>query len=90
MLGISQQTRYSQQEIPIYIDDLVIILTDGVTEARNKEGEFIKKETLLNLIKKYKHMHPQDIVQIIYEAILKVQNPHKKDDMTILIIKRVN
>ena len=28
-----------------YIDDLVIILTDGVTEARNKEGEFIKKET---------------------------------------------
>ncbi|PTU87102.1 serine/threonine protein phosphatase [Staphylococcus pasteuri] len=90
VLGISQQTRYSQQEIPIYIDDLVIILTDGVTEARNKEGEFIKKETLLNLIKKYKHMHPQDIVQIIYEAILKVQNPHKKDDMTILIIKRVN
>lgn len=90
VLGISQQTRYSQQEIPIYIDDLVIILTDGVTEARNKEGEFIKKETLLNLIKKYKHMHPQDIVQIIYEAILKVQNPHKKDDMTILIMKRVN
>ncbi|MEX2960542.1 SpoIIE family protein phosphatase [Staphylococcus pasteuri] len=90
VLGISQQTRYSQQEIPIYIDDLVIILTDGVTEARNKEGEFIKEETLLNLIKKYKHMHPQDIVQIIYEAILKVQNPHKKDDMTILIIKRVN
>ncbi|HCX9488583.1 TPA: serine/threonine protein phosphatase, partial [Staphylococcus aureus] len=28
--------------------------------------------------------------QIIYEAILKLQNPNKKDDMTILIIKRVN
>ncbi|MRU84285.1 serine/threonine protein phosphatase, partial [Staphylococcus aureus] len=38
----------------------------------------------------HKHMHPQDIVQIIYEAILKLQNPNKKDDMTILIIKRVN
>ncbi|MEL3779917.1 serine/threonine protein phosphatase, partial [Staphylococcus epidermidis] len=36
------------------------------------------------------HMHPQDIVQIIYEAILKLQNPARKDDMTILIIKRVN
>lgn len=90
VLGVNQQTRYSQQEIPIYIDDLVIIFTDGVTEARNKEGEFIQKDTLLNLIKKYKHMHPQDIVQNIYEAILKVQNPNKKDDMTILIIKRVN
>ena len=35
-------------------------------------------------------MHPQDIVQILYEAILKIQNPNKSDDMTIMIIKRVN
>ena len=41
---------------------------------------------MLDLIQKYKHMHPQDIVQIIYEAILKLQNPARKDDMTILII----
>ncbi|HFN8252776.1 TPA: SpoIIE family protein phosphatase [Staphylococcus aureus] len=90
VLGISSQTRYQQQEIPIYLDDLIIILTDGVTEARNSEGTFIDKQKLLEYIKKHKHMHPQDIVQIIYEAILKLQNPNKKDDMTILIIKRVN
>lgn len=35
-------------------------------------------------------MHPQDIVQILYEAILKIQNTQKRDDMTILVIKRVN
>lgn len=90
VLGVSQKTRYNQQEIPIYLEDLIIIFTDGVTEARNREGEFIDKDKLLNLIQKYKHMHPQDIVQIIYEGILKVQNPSRKDDMTILIIKRVN
>jgi serine phosphatase RsbU (regulator of sigma subunit) len=33
-------------------------------------------------------MHPQDIVQLLYEAILKIQNPDKRDDLTILIIKR--
>nr|WP_276311068.1 PP2C family protein-serine/threonine phosphatase [Staphylococcus haemolyticus] len=90
VLGVSQHTRYSQQEIPIHLDDLVIIFTDGVTEARYTDGEFIAKDTLLNLIRKYKHMHPQDIVQILYEAILKIQNPNKRDDMTIMIIKRVN
>ena len=90
VLGINQHTRYQQQEIPIYLDDLIIIFTDGVTEARNTEGEFIDKNQLLEYIEKHKHMHPQDIVQIIYEAILKLQNPSKKDDMTILIIKRVN
>lgn len=71
VLGVSQKTRYNQQEIPIYLEDLIIIFTDGVTEARNREGEFIDKDKLLNLIQKYKHMHPQDIVQIIYEGILK-------------------
>ncbi|NQD99525.1 SpoIIE family protein phosphatase, partial [Staphylococcus xylosus] len=45
---------------------------------------------LLDMIHKYKHMHPQDIVQLLYEAILKIQNPEKRDDLTILIIKRVN
>ena len=87
---MNPKTRYSQQEIPIYLDDLIIIFTDGVTEARDVEGNFIDKHKLLDLIQKYKHMHPQDIVQIIYEAILKLQNPARKDDMTILIIKRVN
>ena len=33
VLGVSEQTRYKQQEIPVYLDDLVIIFTDGVTEA---------------------------------------------------------
>jgi sigma-B regulation protein RsbU (phosphoserine phosphatase) len=47
VLGISSQTRYQQQEIPIYLDDLIIILTDGVTEARNSEGTFIDKQKLL-------------------------------------------
>ena len=42
VLGVSH-TRYSQQEIPIHLDDLVIIFTDGVTEARYTDGEFIAK-----------------------------------------------
>jgi sigma-B regulation protein RsbU (phosphoserine phosphatase) len=90
VLGVSQLTRYKQQEIPIYLDDLVIIFTDGVTEVRDEEGTFLDKSYLLNMIHKYKHMHPQDIVQLLYEAILKIQNPKKRDDLTILIIKRVN
>ena len=66
VLGVSQHTRYSQQEIPIYLDDLIIIFTDGVTEARNKRG-VIAKDTVLNLIRKYKHMHPK----ILFKSYMK-------------------
>ena len=43
VLGVSPKTRYSQQEIPIYLDDLIIIFTDGVTEARDVEGILLIK-----------------------------------------------
>ena len=33
VLGVSQKTRYNQQGIPIYLEDLIIIFTDGVTEG---------------------------------------------------------
>lgn len=89
VLGISQQTRYAQQKIPIYLNDLVIIFTDGVTETRDNDGNFIDKQKLLDMIHKNRHLHPQDIVQQLYESLLKIQNPKKRDDLTILIIKRV-
>lgn len=45
VLGVSQNTRYHQQEIAVNLNDLIIIFTDGVTEARNSMGEFISKRT---------------------------------------------
>src|SRR5699024_6912053 len=90
VLGVSQQTRYKQQEIPIYLDKLYIIFMESLNEVKNEAWKFINKNYILNMIKKYKHMHPQDIVQLLYEAIIKNQNPDRRDDLTILIIKRVN
>lgn len=89
VLGVSQQTKYEQQEIQIHLNDMIMIFTDGVTETRNRQGEFIDKQILMNIVDKYRDLHPQDIVQVLYETILKVQNAERKDDLTILIIKRV-
>lgn len=90
VLGVKQLERYKQQEIPIYLNDLIIIFTDGVTEIRDENGKFIDIDYLLDFIHKYKDLHPQDIVQLLYEELLGIQKSGKRDDLTILIIKRVN
>lgn len=90
VLGVRQLERYKQQEIPIYLNDLIIIFTDGVTEIRDENGKFIDINYLLDFIHKYKDLHPQDIVQLLYEELLGIQKSGKRDDLTILIIKRVN
>ncbi|WP_186304746.1 PP2C family protein-serine/threonine phosphatase [Staphylococcus condimenti] len=90
VLGVRQLERYKQQEIPIYLNDLIIIFTDGVTEIRDENGKFIDINYLLDFIHKYKDLHPQDIVQLLYEELLGIQKSGNRDDLTILIIKRVN
>lgn len=89
VLGVHKHTRYKQSEIKIELQDMIIVFTDGVTELRNQKNEFIKTKDLLNMIKEHKQLHPQDIVQILYEELVKLQNPNKRDDLTILIVKRV-
>lgn len=89
VLGIHPSTRYDQEEIDIEIGDMVIVFTDGVSEIRKLDGGFINTNELLSLIGKYKDLHPQDIVQIVYEELLKIGDPKKRDDLTILIIKRI-
>lgn len=88
VLGVSPNIRYEQQEIKIELNDMIIIFTDGVTEIRDESGRFIDKNYLLNFILQYKEMHPQDIVQLLYESLLRLQETSKRDDLTILIIKR--
>ncbi|MGV3277546.1 SpoIIE family protein phosphatase [Staphylococcus hyicus] len=90
ILGVSSHIRYDQKEIKININDLIIIFTDGVTEIRHEDGDFINKDKLLEFIKGYKELHPQDIVQLLYEKLLRLHKEGKRDDLTILIIKRVN
>lgn len=90
VLGVSPHMRYQQQEFQIHINDMIIIFTDGVTEIRDQNGEFINKEYLFNFITAYKHLHPQDIVQLLYEELLRLQKKCKHDDLTILVIKRVH
>ena len=89
VLGVNKHTRYKQSEIKIELQDMIIVFTDGVNELRDKQNELIKTKDLLNMIKENKKLHPKDIVQILYEELVKLQNPNKRDDLTILIVKRV-
>lgn len=88
VLGVSPTTRYEQEELLIDIGDMIIVYTDGFSEIRRINGDFIQTEELLEIIRAYRHLHPQDIVQVVYEELLKLQDPKKRDDLTILIIKK--
>lgn len=88
VLGVNPDTTYKQYEQEIEKDDMVILLTDGVTECRNGE-KFIEREEVLEVIKSYMHLPAQEIVNHVYRHFERLQNFQLRDDFTLAILKKV-
>ncbi|MCE4050693.1 MULTISPECIES: PP2C family protein-serine/threonine phosphatase [Bacillaceae] len=87
LLGVDKQAKYKQFEKEVNIGDMIILMSDGVTECRTEEG-FIEKETLIGYIKKHIHLKAQEIVNNVYEELVKIQDFQLRDDFTLIIFKR--
>ncbi|VEF49455.1 protein serine/threonine phosphatase [Bacillus freudenreichii] len=87
LLGIDKNTGYSEYELELAPGDMIILLSDGVTECRTDEG-FIEKEDLTALINKYINLPSQDIVTGVYKELERLQEFELRDDFTLIILKR--
>jgi len=87
LLGIDKKTKYKEYELNVLQGDMIILLSDGVTECRTKEG-FIERENLIGYIEKNIHLHPQEIVANIYKDLERLQEFELRDDFTLIILKR--
>lgn len=87
VLGVTPDMEYKQYELPIYPGDMVILLTDGVTESRDGE-RFIETEELLDVIKQYADLSAQEMTQQVYKHFERLQDFQLRDDFTLLILKK--
>lgn len=87
LLGVSRDARYEERSVTLQQGDLVIMMTDGVTEGRNESG-FIEHDILFELIKAKKDRSAQEIVEHVYEELKRMQNAELHDDFTLVIYKK--
>jgi sigma-B regulation protein RsbU (phosphoserine phosphatase) len=78
--------KYLQYEQQLSKGDMIVLLTDGVTECRTEEG-FIERLDIIKLIRKYMHLSPQEIVESVYKELEKLQHFQLRDDFTLIILK---
>lgn len=88
VLGVSPDTDYQQYKLKINKDDMVILLTDGVTECRDGE-RFIESEEVLDVIKQYAHLPAQEMVAQVYKHFERLQDFQLRDDFTLLILRKI-
>jgi sigma-B regulation protein RsbU (phosphoserine phosphatase) len=88
VLGIDQSIKYKQYSRIVEKGDMIVLLSDGVTESKTNEEEFIEREFITDLIKKYSDLNAQGIVDNIYKDFLQMQDFELRDDFTLIILKR--
>lgn len=88
-LGIYRDVAYSQEEIGLMKDDIVVVYSDGITESVNSNEEMFGEQRLIEVIKNYRKEDASEITNKLIENVrnFKVSNPEYDDDMSIGVIK---
>ena len=65
--------------------DVMLLYTDGITEATDEKKEMFSDTKLLKVFKEHGHLHPDEIKNGIIKSL---QGYHCDDDVTMMVIKR--
>ena len=90
LLGAFSGVTFSEQETALEQGDVLVLYTDGVTEARSAEGEFFGEERLKTAIVAAGAGSAQEIVDGIVTAVDQFTGSvAQADDLTLLVTKRI-
>ncbi len=88
-LGVSEQANWKQKLVRMNPGDILVIYTDGVTEAQDQHGDYFQ-ELLLDVILSKSHASAADIVDhLLTEVHRFVGKTPRQDDIALLVIRRV-
>ena len=88
-LGLSPQATFSEQHIELGKGEMMLIYSDGLTEARNLEGAFFGEQRVLDLLPQLSTYSSQQIGDRLVEEVDRfVGEARAYDDISIAILKR--
>lgn len=78
-----------ESELFLDPDDVIVLFTDGVTEAMNEDEDMFRLERVVELTQAYAHLAPDLILKNIYQKICEFMGDFEQfDDITMVAVKR--
>jgi serine phosphatase RsbU (regulator of sigma subunit) len=88
ILGAVPGVPFEQDEVRLQTDDLLLIYTDGLSEAMNADGEEFGEERILNLANHCRHLSPSELLECLKTEARKFTGDGVwQDDLTLLSAK---
>ena len=88
VIGIHRDERYNQNRMALQAGDVVLLYTDGITEAANFEGQRFGTDRLKESLRKYASLEARPIANnILWDVRRFVGLAEQSDDQTMVAVK---
>lgn len=90
VVGILPEVTFEEKTIDFPPDSILVVYSDGITEAMDSDEQEFGEERLIDLIKTNKNLSASDLIKLIIKTVnTHAGNAEQMDDMTLVIIKTV-
>jgi sigma-B regulation protein RsbU (phosphoserine phosphatase) len=88
--GLDYTFEYKEFQRTLYLNQIILIGTDGIWEMRNEVGEMFGKEKLKKVIRNNSSATAKELLAVITETLEKFRGSKQlEDDVTMVVIKLV-
>src|SRR5689334_5518793 len=87
VLGLFLKWESATDEVELHPGDLLVIYTDGVTEAPNAEGEEFGEARLIELIQKNRELPVNEVLAAIQASVQEFSGATQADDITLIVAR---
>ncbi len=89
LLGMFPEATYESAQFRMSPGDVLVLYSDGVTEARDGSDEEFGEERLVAFLKEHRAMDPERLVESLIRAVYDFSDEGKPgDDVTVAVIRR--
>jgi len=89
-IGIMDGARFRERTVHMETGDVLIVYSDGLTEARNEIGRFFGEERLRDLLERMRGFGVKSVGEQLLRAVDRFENGARRhDDLSMIIVKRI-
>ena len=88
IFGIKEDITFEQKAIDLDPGDILLLYTDGIIEAENRDKVFFGIERLAKVLEECDDLNPQELIdQIMIQGRIFTGMRHFNDDVTLVVMK---
>jgi len=88
ILGVKRKVAYEEKQVQLEAGDMLLLYTDGITEAVNPAGEFFGEERLCALLEECRSLSPQELIDRALDRVRSfVGAPSFVDDISMVVMR---